>query len=110
MKGTMPRVLLVGLLLFGWHRLSAAEDVGAVMATLRDEASECRYLCRLWEDHQRAFAAMRASRDAGGVNAAGDAANDTERALARYLEAGRVMLAKHDKRPKCMPTGCVGRR
>lgn len=71
---------------------ACAEDVGAVMAALKDEKSECRYLAGLYE---------RLSESGKGGGDPGMAIREMNRALDDVSTARGVMRAKHDKMPAC---------
>lgn len=89
---TLPLALALALLCPAVVR---AEDTAAVMAALKDEASECRYLLSIFADVDKAWKEF-------GTESLEVATRDTDRETERLTKAEAVMKAKHAKKPACV--------
>ncbi len=86
-----------------------AEDTAAVMAALKDEASECRYMLALCSDLDRASERLSAAvkpvqegRNTAYDNAmSSDALREVDQQSDRFIKALDILKAKHSKKPGC---------
>jgi hypothetical protein len=96
----MRRLILVilGILVTSTQTNGFASDVGAVVAPMKTEAEECRYLLNLCTRE----ASLRAKFDkAVGSEGALAAGNAWELVAADLASAARAIRNKHAKRPAC---------
>lgn len=89
--------------------VALGDDTAAVMAALKDEASECRYMETLCADTQRAYerfvpysdAEKQGKNDAYTVKMASEGLKAWEAQLERFGKALDVWRAKRPKKPGC---------
>ena len=112
--------VFVSIIAVSMLTIARAEDVGAIVAALKDEASECRYFmqrCELARAAKRQVSAtldsVQASISSGAVRGNAAAADDLQAQMRGAIAAAgkynddaetvhNVIAAKHDRAPACL--------
>lgn len=102
----MRRLFIVAILLCCSPR-ARAEDAGAVIASMKTEAEECRYVLDTCKRVRFNREQLKRESPDGAINSDARVRWDFLRSLAeadeeRLRAALRVMRTKHSRRPKCL--------
>lgn len=105
----MKSLTLTALVLLSFPSFVFSQmDVGAVAASLPDEASECRFLLNLCQSYKRLhkeseerMRMYQRDRMPENLSAAGAASELATKTLLDVGSAAQVIRAKHDKMPSC---------